>query len=104
MAQPTAQQDAVRVDPKHYNVEFENGQVRVLRISYGPGEKSVMHSHPNIVVVFLTDAHVKFTYPDGNSEEIRATAGQVVWMPATAHLPENMSDKPLEVRAVELKS
>lgn len=24
-------QDAVKVDPKHYKVEFENDQVRVLR-------------------------------------------------------------------------
>ena len=38
-------QDAVKVDPEHYKVEFENDQVRVLRITYGPGEKSVMHSH-----------------------------------------------------------
>ena len=31
-------QDAAKVDPKHYKVEFENDQVRVLRISYGPHE------------------------------------------------------------------
>jgi quercetin dioxygenase-like cupin family protein len=36
-------------------VEFENEQVRVLRIGYGAGEKSVMHEHPNAVAVFLTD-------------------------------------------------
>ncbi len=39
-------QDPVKVDAKHYKVEFENDQVRVLRITYGPGEKSVMHEHP----------------------------------------------------------
>ncbi|MFC2094014.1 hypothetical protein ACFLSH_00155 [Bacteroidota bacterium] len=33
-------QDAAKVDPKHYKVEFENDDVRVLRITYGPGEKS----------------------------------------------------------------
>src|ERR1700735_4725058 len=35
-------QDPVKVDPKHYKVEFENAQVRILRIHYGPHEKSVM--------------------------------------------------------------
>src|SRR5437588_5303128 len=30
--------DPVRVDPKHYKVEFENDQVRVLRARYGPDE------------------------------------------------------------------
>jgi quercetin dioxygenase-like cupin family protein len=35
-------------------VEFENAQVRVLRVTYPPNEKSVMHSHPNSVAIFLT--------------------------------------------------
>ncbi|MDH3268599.1 MAG: hypothetical protein OEM46_07060, partial [Ignavibacteria bacterium] len=39
-------QDATVVDPDHYKVEFENDEVRVLRINYDPGEKSAMHSHP----------------------------------------------------------
>ena len=41
-ALPLAAQDPVKVDPKHYKVELENAQVRVLRIHYGPHEKSVM--------------------------------------------------------------
>jgi hypothetical protein len=56
--QPSAD-DPVRVDPKHYHVEFENDRVRVVRIKYGPGEKSVMHSHPESVAVGLTDAPVR---------------------------------------------
>jgi azurin len=39
-------QDAVRVDAKHYKVESEDAHVRVLRVHYGPHEKSVMHSLP----------------------------------------------------------
>src|SRR5271169_2405985 len=70
--------DPVKLDPKHYKVEFENDRVRVLRINYGPGEKSVMHSHPESIGVFLTDAHAKFTYPDGKSEDIKAKAGSVL--------------------------
>ena len=31
--------DPVKVDPKHYKVEFENERVRVLRVSYGPGQE-----------------------------------------------------------------
>jgi len=36
-------QDPVEVDPRHYTVEVENEKVRVLRIKYGPREKSTMH-------------------------------------------------------------
>src|SRR5450755_172828 len=38
-------QDPVKVDAKHYKVEFENDSVRVLRITYPAHEKSVMHHH-----------------------------------------------------------
>ena len=100
----TTQQDPVSVDPKHYTVEVENDRVRVVRIRYGPGEKSEMHSHPESVIVFVTDATVRFSYPDGNSEEISGTAGQVISLPETTHLPENLSEKPFEVIQIELKA
>ena len=37
-AQPKIQ-DPVKVDAKHYKVEAQNKKVRVLRVTYGPGEK-----------------------------------------------------------------
>ena len=103
MATAVTQQDPVSVDPKHYTVELENERVRVLRIRYGPGEKSEMHSHPDGVIVFLTDAKARFTYPDGKTEEIRGKAGEVAPLPAMTHLPENLSDESFEVVLVELK-
>jgi quercetin dioxygenase-like cupin family protein len=103
-AAPAYAQDAVKVDPKHYKVELENEQVRVLRIHYGPGEKSVMHSHPASVAVFLTDGKVKFTTPDGKTQEAAAKAGEVQWEPAGPHLPENVGAKAFDLILVELKS
>jgi quercetin dioxygenase-like cupin family protein len=96
-------QDPVKVDPKHYKVEFENDKVRVLRVSYAPGEKSVMHGHPNLVAVFLGDARAKFTYPDGKTEEPEMKAGEIMWFPAVEHLPENVGNKPISGILVELK-
>ena len=96
-------QDPVKVDSKHYKVVFENDQVRVLHIQYAPGEKSPMHSHPDSVAVFLGDQRVKFTYPDGKTEEVTTKAGDAKYTPAGAHAPENIGDKPLEVVLVELK-
>lgn len=95
--------DAVAADPAHYKVEFENDKVRVLRIAYGPKEKSVMHGHPAGVAVFLNDVHGRFTMPDGTSQEFHAKAGTVNWTDATNHNPENVGNKPFEVIQVELK-
>jgi quercetin dioxygenase-like cupin family protein len=97
-------QDAIKVDPAHYKVEFENDQVRVLRITYGPGEKSIMHDHPDAVAIDLTAGSWKMTLPDGKTEEISGEAGQAMWTPAGKHLPENTLDKPVEVILVEMKT
>jgi quercetin dioxygenase-like cupin family protein len=100
---PVIAQDATRVDPKHYKVEFENSRVRVVRAKYGPHEKSVMHSHPDLVAIFQTDGRVKFTYPGGRTEERDTKAGTAMFTPAIKHLPENITDRDMEVILVELK-
>jgi quercetin dioxygenase-like cupin family protein len=97
-------QDAAQVDAKHYKVVFENQQVRILRVRYGAKEKSVMHEHPNSIAVFLTDGQVKFTLPDGKTQEATLKAGESQWSPAGKHLPENVGDKPFELVLIELKT
>ena len=97
-------QDPVKVDPKHYKVEFENDQVRVLHVTYGAHEKSVMHEHPNAVAVFLTDGQGKFTFPDGKTQDAPIKAGTTMWTPAGRHLPENIGDKAFELFVVEMKA
>lgn len=101
---PSLAQDPVEVDPKHYKVEFENDQVRVLRVTYGPGEKSVMHEHPANVAVFLTDGQAKFTLPDGTTQDAPVKQGATQWGGAEKHLPQNVGTKPFELILVELKS
>jgi quercetin dioxygenase-like cupin family protein len=102
-ASVTRAQDPVKVDPKHYSVVFENDAVRVLHIHYPVGEKSVMHSHPDAVAVFLEDQKAKMTHPDGKSEEVSGKKGEAVFTPADAHLPENIGTGPIDVILVELK-
>jgi quercetin dioxygenase-like cupin family protein len=99
-------QDPVKVDPnpKHYKVEFENDQVRVLRVHLGPKESSPKHEHPPSIVIPLTDARLKFTLADGKTEERAATAGAVRYRAAIKHAAENVNDKDFEAIEVELKA
>ncbi|MFO7691580.1 MAG: hypothetical protein R6V57_00715 [Vicinamibacterales bacterium] len=101
---PAAAQDAVKADPKHYKVVFENDQVRVLRVTYNPGETSVMHAHPASVAVFLTDVRGRFTMPDGTKQDLTVKGGTTQWEPGGTHMPENLGDKPFELVLVELKA
>jgi quercetin dioxygenase-like cupin family protein len=96
-------QDAVNVDPKHYTVMLENDHVRVLKIRYGPKEKSVMHEHPASVVVFLTNSKVTFTLPDGSKVPSGGKAGDVQFADAGKHMPQNVGAAALEGVLVELK-
>jgi quercetin dioxygenase-like cupin family protein len=96
-------QDAVKVDPKHYAVVSENEQVRIVKVHYGPHEKSVMHSHPNSVAVFLTDSKGQFTFPDGKKQDFTAKAGEAQYEAAVTHLPENSGDQGMDLILVELK-
>ena len=96
-------QDAVKVDPKHYTVVTENDQVRILKVHYGPHEKSVMHSHPNLAAVFLNDSKGQFTFPDGKKQDFTAKAGDAQYEAAVTHLPENTGDNGMDLIVVELK-
>src|SRR5438045_1910981 len=53
---PISKLDPVTVDGRHYKVELDNEQVRVLRVHYEPREKGQTHEHIlNRVVVYLND-------------------------------------------------
>ena len=96
-------QDPVQVDPKHYSVMLDNDQVRVVHIQYGPGEKSVMHSHPDSVVICLTDVNTRMTYPDGKTEPVTGKKGEALFIKATTHQPENVGQDAMDLIQIELK-
>lgn len=97
--------DPVKIDPKHYQVEFENDQVRVLRVKIGPHESAPMHEHSlNRVVTYITDQNFQVTAADGKSEHVQHKAGDVSWGAPAKHKEDNLSDKPFEVLVVELKN
>ena len=101
---PTAL-DPVKLDPKHYKVEFENDQVRVLRVTIGPHESTPVHQHPvNRVVTYLTDQDFRVTSPNGKVETVKHNVGEVVWSGPATHKEENMSNKPFEVVVTEIKN
>ena len=102
MASPARAQDPVKVDSKHYVIVAENERVRVLKATYAPGEKSVMHEHPDTFAVFLTDSKARFTLPDGTTTDAATKAGEVMVAPAGRHNPENLGGA-LEVIVIEVK-
>lgn len=104
-----AAQDPVTVDATHYKVAYEDPTIRVLRVTYGPHEKSVMHEHPyGTCAIFLSASHGQFTGPDGKVTPADSKAGDVTCQPmkpgTEKHLPANLGDKPMEVIVIERKA
>jgi len=99
----TLAQDPTKVEPKHYKLNFENEHVQVVSVYYGPHEKSAMHEHPGGVVVFLTEAHLRFTDDNGKVREVYSKPGESRWYPPFKHKVENLGDTAYEAVYVGIK-
>ena len=99
----TLAQEPMVVAPTHYKVAFENDQVQVVDVHYGPHEKSKLHSHPGGVVVYITEGSLKFTDEDGNVKEVKAKPGEARFFPPFKHSVENLRDKPFDAVYIGLK-
>ena len=95
--------DPARVASNVYKLIMENDQVRVFDVRFKPGEKAVMHGHPNHVVYVLVDGTLKLTLPDGKSQDVPLKAGQAMWIGAGPHATENVGKTEAHNLVVELK-
>jgi quercetin dioxygenase-like cupin family protein len=96
--------DPVKIMPKSYRVDFENDQVRVVRVKVAPKEMLRQHEHAtNRVSVTLTDQDFRITAADGTVQNPKRKAGEAAWGTPVKHTEENLGDKPVEIIMVELK-
>ena len=82
--------------PPAAKVEIDNQHVRVTRRYHAPHEKVAMHSHPDSVVVYLTEVRQLSTDSNGKTSEVNRHAGDVIWSPAHSHSFVNLADTPIE--------
>jgi beta-alanine degradation protein BauB len=101
---PHGAREAAQIGPANAKVELDNESLLVLRIHLGPHEKTPMHEVSPRLVVWITDAHLKDTFQDGTSQELRRIAGTAEWVPAQRHSGENLSDLPIQFLAIVPKA
>jgi quercetin dioxygenase-like cupin family protein len=100
----TGNLDPLKVDPGHYTLEFENPQVRVLRVKIPAHGVAPMHEHPtDRVTVFLTDGDFRTKDSTGKVATVEHKAGDVAWGTPIEHSEENLSNQPFEAVTVEIK-
>lgn len=81
-------------------LEIDNDTVQVIRVHLNPHQKLPMHDVTPRVVVWLTDAHIRATLPDGTVREEHGQPGQVDWVAAQRHAAENLDNHVVEFVAV----
>jgi hypothetical protein len=98
----TERLDPVVTDPQFYSVVFENERVRVLEYRDRPGDRTSVHSHPDMVIIPLATFRRRLTVGD-RTVEVEKTAHDAGWVDACTHVGENIGETESHVLFVELK-
>jgi quercetin dioxygenase-like cupin family protein len=97
-------QDAVAVSPDIYTVLFENDEIRVLELTYEPGERDAMHSHPRYTIVAKEGGTLRIHTESSDPADVVIQVDQPLLLdPVKAHWGENVGDTTVRVIAVEFK-
>jgi len=94
--------DPMKVANNVYKFVMENDRVRVLEVDFKPGDKAIMHHHPDHVVHVLKGGKLKLT-SDGKTEIMDLKTGQTVFLKAQNHEAINTGKSELDLLVIELK-
>lgn len=97
-------QDPLKVDPSHYKLVSENATVRILKVDVPAGGKTPMHSHPDAMVISLAASKVRFTTPDGKSQDSDLGAESALYTPAGPHSGAHTGGDRVDVLVIEFKT
>ncbi len=97
--------DPLRVAPGHFTLLFENEQVRALRLKLDPGQSAPMHEYTlQHLVVCMTDLNARMTSSEGAAEAVQKKLGDFSWSGPSRQKIENLSNQPLELVILEMKT
>src|SRR5690349_18163522 len=78
---------------------IDNDQVRVLRVTQPPHQKTRLHDHKvNRVMIYLQPGRQNFEWEGGKKTVLTWKAGEAKWSPAAGmHVAEIVSDQPVNI-------
>ncbi len=95
--------DLPKLDPKRFEVELDNDEVRVIRGKLAGNEASPLHDAGSGVVVGITECHVRLVRLDKRMQYVDVDRGAAQWVHADTHYIRNIVDRPAEFLFIELK-
>ena len=95
--------DPMAVGPDIYKLKFENERVRIMEITFAPGAKIGMHTHPDHIAVITQAGKLTLSYPDGTSKDLEGKPGDSFFIPAETHAAVNSGTTEVKGIVIELK-
>ena len=96
--------DPLKAAPEMYKLLFENETLRIMEVTFKPGQKIAEHTHPNTqYVTVLEPGTLTIHHPDGSAAVNELKANQVVEIPAETHWAQNTGKSDVKLLVTETK-
>ena len=77
--------------PDIYKVVAQNEQYKVIAVTWKPGQKDILHSHPASAVYYLADCSLRIHAQDGSFRDAQPKSGAAILQaPIPGHALENI--------------
>ncbi len=97
-------QDFCKTDPSFHKVLVDNEFITATEVTFQPGKKTNMHTHPGAFIYALTDGVLLVTMENGETKTFDLKAGDSAYQgPESPHRTENTGKKPMKLLLLELK-
>ena len=93
-----------KVSPDVYKVLLENADVKVLEVTFKPGQSDKLHKHNVMTFYAVQGGQLQITSPDGTIRENEFPAGRTGHRnTTTTHQVKNIGDNTVKIILVEHK-
>ena len=94
-----------KVSPDVYKVLLENEDIKILEVTFAPGQSDNMHEHYPATVYIVEGGKAEVTLPDGTVNEINPPSDFIVHNPKNAkHQVKNIGDNTMKIILFERKN
>jgi quercetin dioxygenase-like cupin family protein len=94
--------DPVNVAFNIYKFVNENDRMRILRVTFQPGDVAKMHNHPQHMAYVMRGGRVKMA-SETNTQEMDLKEGTAIFLDAQNHETTNIGNTVIDLLVVELK-
>lgn len=96
--------DPIHVGGKMYSLKAEDENMRMMEVSFAPGQKIGMHEHPKHYVYVVQGGKLRIHEEGKEPQTMDLVAGQTLVMDAQKHEGQNMGKTKIKLLVTELKT